>query len=408
MKIELKIWMPVGIAIAILFGIVGGFWFGEEMKNVAWIGKLFLHLLKMVIVPLIMSSLIVGIAKLGDIRSLGRVGMKTLFFYLVTMGIAVLIGLSFSNLFPFHSPAAIPAIPDGATPASAHDFSAVKMILGMVPENVVRAMAEGNILPLIVFSILFGGVLSTFGKRGKPVLDFFTVLEEIMMKMIHLILWVSPIGIFGLIGGQLGEAGGGDAFLYKLWSLRFYVRNVLVGLLVHGLIVLPLFLSFFGRRNPFRFLRNMATPLVTAFSTASSSATLPVTMETIVESNDVSRQTAGFVLPLGATVNMDGTALYEAAAAMFIAQLSGHDLGLAEQLVVFMTATFAAIGAAGIPEAGLVTLLMVLNSVQLPLESIGLLLTVDWFLDRCRTTVNVWGDSVVAAIIDRDLNPLNR
>jgi len=219
-----------------------------------------------------------------------------------------------------------------------------------------------------------------------------------MMKIVHIILLIAPVGIFGLVAGRLG-ASGGDAFAGELARLGKYFVTVVLGLGLHGILVLPLILFLFTRRNPLTFFTGMAEALVTAFSTASSSATLPVTLRCAVERNKVAKESAGFVCPLGATVNMDGTALYEAVAAMFIAQSYGIDLNIGQQAVIFLTATLAAIGAAGIPEAGLVTMVMVLQAVGLPLEGIGGILAIDWLLDRFRTTVNVWGDSIGAAIM---------
>ena len=212
-------------------------------------------------------------------------------------------------------------------------------------------------------------------------------------------MYFAPIGVFALIASKLGAAGGGDLFLVELAKIGKYAWTVILALLLHGVLVLPAILYFVTRRNPLTYLKNLTAALTTAFSTASSSATLPITIECAEENNQVSRKASLFVLPLGATVNMNGTALYEAVAVMFIAQMMGIEMGFAEQMIVLITATLAGIGAAGIPEAGLVTMVMVLQAVGLPLEGIGMLLSIDWFLDRCRTTLNVWGDSVGAAVV---------
>jgi Na+/H+-dicarboxylate symporter len=275
------------------------------------------------------------------------------------------------------------------------------IVLSLVSPNIVKSAAELEILPLIVFSLVFGGVLTTLGERGKPVLRFFDGVNEALMLMVRLVMILAPIGVFGLIAAKLGEAGGGDAVWAELLKIGKYFMTVLVGLAVHAVIVLPLLLLVLARRSPARYALGMAPAIGTAWSTASSSATLPVTLECTEERNHVGRRSALFVLPIGATVNMDGTALYEAVAAIFIAQASGIALGPGQQVVIFITATLAAIGAAGIPQAGLVTMVIVLNAVGLPLEGIGLILAIDWFLDRFRTAVNVWGDSVGAAVVDR-------
>ncbi len=217
------------------------------------------------------------------------------------------------------------------------------------------------------------------------------------MKLVHVIILFAPLGVFALIGSIVAENRGSVDQLIS--SLGLYALTVIGGLLFHATVILPLILKFFGRRTPLQYFRNMGEALATAFTTASSSATLPITMEAVKEKNKVDGRVASFVLPLGATINMDGTAMYEAVAALFIAQIYGIDLGMGQQIIIFLTATLASIGAAGIPHAGTVTMVFVLQAVGLPLEGIGLIWAVDWFLDRCRTTVNVWGDSVGAAVI---------
>jgi len=277
----------------------------------------------------------------------------------------------------------------------------VDMLVGLIPTNLFAAMVDMKVLPLIVFSLLFGAVLTTLGDKGKTVIAFFVGLNDAIMKIIHLIMLCAPVGIFALIAARLGQAGGFSGFGPELVKLTKYALTVIIGLLIHGFIILPLILQIVGKRNFFRYSSNMLPALTTAFSTASSSATLPVTIECTEENNQISNRTASFVLPLGATINMDGTALYEAVAAIFIAQMYGVSLGPVQQAVIFLTATLAAIGAAGIPEAGLVTMVIVLNAVGLPIEGISLILVIDWFLDRCRTTVNVWGDAVGAAVVEQ-------
>ena len=262
-------------------------------------------------------------------------------------------------------------------------------------------MANTEVLPLIVFSLAFGAVLTTIGDRGQIVIRFFQGVNEAVMAIVHLLMWTAPIGIGALIAGRLGQAGGFSGFWPELRGLSAYAATVVVALLIHGAVVLPLTLRFLGGKSVWTYAKNLGTALTTAFSTSSSAATLPMTMDGVTEGNGVSPRTASFVLPLGATINMNGTALYEAVAVIFIAQRYGIELDAGHLFIVFMTATLAAIGAAGIPEAGLVTMVIVLKAVNFPLEGIALILVIDWFLDRCRTTVNVWGDAVGAAVIDR-------
>jgi len=389
----------IGIFIGILAGGFCGWAFGESMLSVKFLGDIFLNALRMIIVPLIICSMITGVTNLGDIRRLGKTGYKTILYYMATTGISVVIGIILVNLI---QPGIIEGAGKGVFPEllkGKEKFSFIDVLMGLIPSNLFKAMTEMQILPLIIFSLLFGGVLTTLGEKAKPVINFFAVSNEAIMKIVHLIIYFAPVGIFGLVAGKLGAVGGGQAFYLELSKLGKYALTVIVGLLIHGIFVLPLLLFVFTKRNPISYLYNMITALTTAFSTASSSATLPVTMECVEKKNLVSQKASSFVLPLGATINMDGTALYEAVAAIFIAQSFGIHLNFSHQVIIFFTATLAAIGAAGIPEAGLVTMVIVLQSVNLPIEGIGLILTIDWFLDRCRTTVNVWGDSVGAAII---------
>ncbi len=271
---------------------------------------------------------------------------------------------------------------------------------GLIPRNIFNAMVRMDILPLIIFSLLLGSIITVMGEKGKQLSDLFSSLNDAFMILTSWILEIAPFGIMGLIGSKIGMEGGFQNFIPELMAVGKYSLTVLIGLSIHGIIVLPVILWVLGKRNPWQYFKGVATALLNAFSSASSSATLPLTINEVEKNNNVSSKTAGFVLPLGATINMDGTALYEAVAAMFIAQIYGIDLGFGQQLVIFLTATLAAIGAAGIPQAGLVTMVIVLKAVDLPIEGIGMILTVDWLLDRFRTTVNVWGDSVGAAVVD--------
>lgn len=388
----------VGIVVGIVLAFVGVSLFGESMIAFEWMGTLFLRALKMIIVPLIMASMIVGITGLGDVRKLGRVGGMTVLYYAVTTALAVALGIVLVNVMRPGDGIELGSTttPDAVAGKDALGFADIA--LSFVSDNIFAAMAQMEILPIIVFSLVLGGILTTLGDAGRPVIDFFYGLNEAIMKMVHLIMWFAPLGVFGLVAGRFARAGDLGTLIGGLGK---YMATVILGLGIHGFIVLPLILWVFGRRNPFRYLANMATPLLTAFSTASSSATLPLTIEATEEKNKVSRESAYFVLPLGATINMDGTALYESVAAIFIAQAVGLDLTFSQQVMIFLTATLAAVGAAGIPQAGLVTLVLVLKAVGLPLEGIGLILAVDWLLDRFRTTVNVWGDACGAGVIDR-------
>lgn len=368
------------------------------MLGVEWLGTLFLNALKMMIIPLIIAAVVTGVASLGDVRKLGRVGGFTVFYYASTTAVAVILGLIIVNIIQPGAGAANLSTEVPETVAARETIGVADIVLSMVAPNLVAAAAETQLLPLIVFSLVFAAALTTIGERGKTLLAFFEGLNETMMKLVVWIMYFAPVGIFALVASRLGQAGGGQAFIQEISAVGLYVATVLIGLSFH-FVFLFVVLRIFANGG-FEFLRTMLRALLTAFGTASSSATLPLTMECAKEAG-ADERAVRFVLPLGATINMDGTALYEAVAVMFIAQAYGFEMGITEQIVIFLTATLAAIGAAGIPQAGLVTMIIVLTAVNLPLEGIGLLLAVDWFLDRFRTAVNVWGDSVGSAVISR-------
>ena len=388
--------MLIGISMGGLCGWV----FGKEMLIVDWIGEMFLDTLKMLVIPLIVSSMIVGITGLGDIRKVGKAGTITLIYFLSTSGIAVMAGIIVVNIMqPGLGVELTTGIPEKVAGKESIDITDI--LKSFVTPNLFQSMAKMEILPIIMFSLVFGGVLTTLGEKGKLVISVFDGINIAIMKIVHLVMYFAPLGVFALVSSKLGAAGGGDLFLAELLKIGKFAVTVILGLMIHALITLPAILYFVAKQNPLTYFKNMSAALTTALSTASSAATLPVTIECVEEENKISRRTTLFVIPLGATVNMNGTALYESIAAIFIAQMVGIDLGLGDQVLIFLTATLAAIGAAGIPEAGLVTMVIVLQAVGLPLEGIGMLLSIDWFLDRIRTSVNVWGDSIGAAVVDR-------
>ncbi len=368
------------------------------MRAVDWIGTLFLNALKMTIIPLIVAAVISGVTSMGDIRKLGRVGGLTLLYYAATTSLAVIIGLIIVNLIePGNNITTLASgVPEMVGEKAGSGFKDIIFLI--VQPNLFAAAAANNLPPIIVFCLIFACALTTIGEKAMPLIRFFDGLNDAMMKLVVWLMYLAPIGVFALIAARLGAAGGGDAFWGELRSVGWYCVSVLLGLLIHFTLLVGI-LYLFNQRG-LAYLQNMLRALMTAFGTASSSATLPLTMECAVEAG-VDKRAVKLVLPLGATVNMDGTALYEAVAVMFIAQAYGYSMGITEQAIIFITATLAAIGAAGIPQAGLVTMVIVLTAVNLPLEGIGILLVVDWFLDRFRTTVNVWGDSTGAALIQK-------
>ncbi len=396
-----SLWLLVFIIVGVVAGLGVGWYWGEAAVGVAWLGKLFLNTLSMLVIPLLVSAVISGVTSLGDVRQLGRLSAVTIAYYLITVLIAVLIGLFMVNLIqPGVGVSTAGREPADELIAAAQERGIGNILLSMVAPNLIRAAADTNLLPLIIWSVAFGIALATLGDKGRPAAKFFDSLNEGMMRLVSWVMYFAPIGVFGLIAGMFGAAGSTEAFINKINAVGLHVVTVLTGLGVHFVVLILIML--FVARQPLSFLVNMLRAIVTAFATASSTATLPITIQCAKESN-IDERARRFVLPLGSTVNMDGTALYEAAAAMFIAQAYGLTLGLGQQAIIVVTATLAAIGAAGIPQAGLVTMIIVLQVVGLPLEGIGLLLAVDWFLDRFRTATNVWGDAVGAAVVHRYL-----
>lgn len=395
----------LGLLIFILIGVVAGlfvgWYWGAAAVGVAWLGKLFLNTLSMLVIPLLVSAVISGVTSLGDVRHLGRLSAVTVIYYFITVFVAVLIGLFMVNLIQPGigvSTAGLEQPDDVIRAAQERGFEDI--LLSMIAPNLIGAAAETNLLPLIIWSVAFGIAIASLGKKGLPAARFFESFNEGMMLLVSWVMYFAPIGVFGLIAGMFGAAGSTEAFVEKISAVGLHVVTVLSGLGVHFVVLVAILL--FVARQPLTYLVTMLRAIVTAFATASSTATLPLTIQCAKEAG-IDERSRRFVLPLGSTVNMDGTALYEAAAAMFIAQAYGLELGLGQQAIIVVTATLAAIGAAGIPQAGLVTMIIVLQVVGLPLEGIGLLLAVDWFLDRFRTSVNVWGDAVGAAVVHRYL-----
>jgi Na+/H+-dicarboxylate symporter len=401
MKSRHSVWLLVFIIVAVVAGLVVGWFYGEEATGVAWLGKLFLNVLSMLVIPLLVSAVISGVTSIGDVAHLGRMSAVTITYYFVTVAIAVLIGLLLVNIIqPGVGVSTVGLEQPAELLRAAQERSIGDILLSMVAPNLFEAAAETNLLPLIIWSVAIGIALASLGEKGRAAARFFESFNDGMMLLVSWVMYFAPIGVFGLIAGMFGASGSGEVFFGKISAVGLHVVTVLTGLSIH-FVVLILILLFLARQ-PFQYFIGMLRAIVTAFATASSTATLPITIQCAKEA-DIDERARRFVLPLGSTVNMDGTALYEAAAAMFIAQAYGLHLGIGQQSIIFVTATLAAIGAAGIPQAGLVTMIIVLQVVGLPLEGIGLLLSVDWLLDRFRTATNVWGDAVGAAVVHRYL-----
>jgi Na+/H+-dicarboxylate symporter len=380
--------------------------------------------LKLMIIPIVLVSVIVGVTSIGNPQKLGVIGGSTVLYYLVTMLLAVTLGTTMVSTFKpgqldpevqenlrLEAPTnfeesglrqKIEDIRDEEEPSLGRVF--IGLVEQIIPSNIVKEMSEGRTLPVIVFALMLGLALAAGGEVTAPAVRFFEALFDAIMRLILVIIWVTPLGVFLLMTYTVGAIGLANL----IGPISLYLLVVLTGLAIHGLIVLPMILFIFTRKNPYLFMHQMRKALVTAFGTDSSSATLPVTLETAEHEGGCSKRAATFVLPLGSTVNMDGTALYEAVAVVFLCQLYGVDLSFAELLVVVITATLAAVGAAGVPSAGLIMMVIVINAVNtslgreaLQLHAIGVIIGVDRIVDMCRTTVNVWGDAVGAKIISK-------
>jgi Na+/H+-dicarboxylate symporter len=361
----------------------------------AFVGDLFLRLLTMMIVPLILATVVSGITRMGSPEDLGRVGLRTIGYYLITTFLAVTGGLLIVNIL---SPGEGLDLSLGGT-ESLEPTPLADVFLNIVPEQPIGAFASGDMLPTIFVAVLTGIGLLVVGEPARPVAEFFEAFEALVLKIVDWVLALAPIGVAGLLVDTLLDPELVDLVAF-LSDLGLYMLAVFGGLLLHALVTLPLLLWFIAGRSPWTYAGALAPALMTAFSTASSSGTYPLTRECVTDRAQVSETSADFVLPLGATINMDGTALYEAVAAIFIANALGIDITFAQQVIIVLTATLAAVGAAGVPSAGLVTMIIVLESVGLPAEGYGLVVAVDRILDMSRTTVNVWGDSVGAAVVE--------
>jgi proton glutamate symport protein len=411
LKLKLHWQILIALALAVIAGLFTGTdagLFGITFYAVyAFVGQLFLNALKMLIVPLIVSSIIVGIAGIGSSGALGRLGGKTLIYYATTSLFAILVGLAVVNVMQ-------PGVDELGPVKERIGFSAdtsviaakvegkgaadvVDIFLRMVPTNIVSAAANGQMLGLIFFSLLFGFFMTKIQEEYAEVqFNLWQGIYETMMRITDWVMLFAPVGVFALVAKVVASTGF-DAFA----PLLLFFLSVVLALGIHFFVILPLLLRIVGGVNPLRHYRAMAPALLTSFSTASSSATLPITMECVEKNAGVSNRTSSFVLPLGATINMDGTALYECVAAMFIAQAYGIELGFATQFTIVLVALLTSIGVAGIPAASLVAISIILATIGLPAEGIGLILAVDRILDMLRTSVNIFSDSCGAVIIGR-------
>ncbi len=412
-----KAFQKLSLSSQIFAGLIGGVLFGLLLTSFSGdtgvlatfinnylitafviIKKLFINALKMVVVPLVLASLIVGTCSLSDPKKLGALGGKSLALYLLTTGVAITLALFLANIFD-------PGV--GMEYAETNYQvknapSLIDVLGGLVTDNPIKAMADGNMLQVIIFAILFGIAISRTGKAGQQVADFFTSFNEVVLKLVTIIMHIAPYGVFAIMSEVIYNTG-----LDAIADLATYFYLVAITLVIHALVTYPTILVLFSQLNPLILLKKIRPALLFAFTTSSSAATLPVTMEVARKRLGIGKSTSSFTLPLGATINMDGTAIMQGVATVFIAQMYGVDLSISQYLTVILMATLASIGTAGVPSVGLVMLTMVLTQVNLPSEAIGMLLGIDRFLDMMRTSVNITGDITVATIVAKSENDLD-
>ena len=410
-KIGLSTQIFIALLIGALFGVVIHYWIPSSyikdtviVEGVLYVvGQGFIRLMQMLVVPLVFCSLICGSMAIGDTKTLGKVGVKTIGFYLVTTALAVCVALGSALLINPGRGLDMDAVQKGTVSSTTEATSLVDTLLNIIPKNPVQSMANGDMLPIIVFALFVGIMLAKLGTRGSVVANFFSQFNDVMMEMTMAIMKVAPIGVFCLIARTFATVGF-SAFAPMLK----YMGNVTLALAIQCLVVYQILLFVFTRLNPFKFIKKFLPVMGFAFSTATSNATIPMSIDTLSKKMGVSKQISSFTIPLGATINMDGTSIMQGVAVIFIAQAYGIPLTIGNLATVVVTATLASIGTAGVPSVGLVTLAMVLNSVGLPTEGIALIMGIDRILDMIRTAVNITGDAVCTTIVCHQEGSLNR
>ncbi|MGO2236669.1 dicarboxylate/amino acid:cation symporter [Marinomonas sp. UCMA 3892] len=396
---KMPLWQK--ILIGMVLGIITGSIMGPDAEILKPIGTLFIKAIKMLIVPLVFCSLVVGVTSMQDTRKMGRVGLKSIVLYLGTTAVAITIGLGLGTIF---SPGAgLNMDASTISQATKEAPTLVQTLLNMIPTNPVDALAAGNILQIIVFALGLGIALTLSGEKGKPAIAVFESLAEAMYMLTGLVMKLAPYGVFGLMAWVAGKYG-----LEILLPLIKVVAVVYLGSIIHVVVFYSGLISLLGRLNPIPYLKGIATPAAVAFTTTSSSGTLPASIKAAQEELGVSKGISSFVLPLGATINMDGTALYQGVCALFIAQAFGVDLEVSDYIVIIATSTLASIGTAGVPGAGMIMLSLVLTTVGLPIEGLAIIAGIDRILDMARTTVNVCGDLMVSTLVAKSENELDQ
>jgi Na+/H+-dicarboxylate symporter len=395
---QMALWKK--ILIGMTLGILVGAIFGHDAEVLKPIGTLFIHAIKMLIVPLVFCSLIVGVTSMQDTRKMGRIGLKSVFIYLGTTAVAITIGMVLATVLTPGD--GLNMVASAAADEGKSAPSLVDTIINLVPKNPVDALAAGNILQIIVFALGLGISFNLVGEKAKPAVAVFESLAEAMYKLTEIVMKFAPYGIFGLMAWVSGKYG-----LDILMPLIKVIAVAYIGSIIHVVVVYSGIISVFARLNPIRYLKALVNPAAVAFTTTSSSGTLPATIKCAREEMGVSKGISSFVLPLGATINMDGTALYQGVTALFVAQAFGVDLGMAEYVTIILTATLASIGTAGVPGAGLCRVSLVLTTVGLPLEGLAIIAGIDRILDMARTSVNVCGDLMVSVLVGKSENELD-
>jgi len=394
---NLPLWQK--IVIGMILGITVGIIFGEDAVILKPIGSLFVNTIKMLIVPLVFCSIIVGITSMQDTNKMGRIGFKAVLFYLLSTAVAITIGLLLGNLL--QPGAGLELVAQQAETAKASP-SLADTLVALVPTNPIGALAQGHILQIIVFAVALGVSLTLIGEKGNPAVAVFESLAEAMYKLTDLVMKLAPYGVFALMAWVAGKYG-----LTLLLPLMKVIGAVYLGSILHVLGVYSALILFIAKLSPVQYFRGIVDAQVVAFTTTSSAGTLPVSMKCAREKLGVSKGVSSFVLPLGTTINMDGTALYQGVTTLFVAQAFGIDLGMPEYITIILTATLASIGTAGVPGAGLIMLTLVLTTVGLPVEGVALIAGIDRILDMARTTVNISGDIAASVIIAKSENELD-
>ena len=388
--------LPTKIIIGMILGIAAGIVFKEQAASLKPIGTIFIRLISLIVVPLVFVSLFLGTASMGDLKKLGRIGAKTLLYYITTTLIAIIIGLALVNMVKPGENVKLEAQYQEVTfQQPEKKISIVDNLINIIPKNPVRALVEGNMLQIIFLAILFGIAVTTISDpRRQTLINWFDSFNEGIFKVIHMVMKIAPLGVFALIASTIGMFG-----FDVLVSLLKYGIVVIVGLALHASVIISIAVKMIGKKSPLKFWSAIRPAMVVAFSTSSSNATLPVTMESVEKGLKVPRVISSFVLPLGATINMDGTALYQCVSIYFIAQVYGIELSVAKMVIIILSVVLASIGTAGAPMAGVLILVMILQSIGVPTEGIAMIMGVERLMDMTRTTVNIIGDASASVVI---------